>query len=67
MLIFVGLKKVTSDMQTHKNSALRTGPAPFKAPVPAPASKVVAPVAAATAKPPVFTRDGKKWIIVRSY
>lgn len=53
-------------MQTHKNSALRTGPAPFKAPVPAPASKVVAPVAAATAKPPVFTRDGKKWIIVSS-
>lgn len=66
MFISVGLKKVTSDMQTHKNSALRTGPAPFKAPVPAPASKVVAPVAAATAKPPVFTRDGKKWIIVRS-
>lgn len=65
MHIFAGLKKVTSDMQTHKNSALRTGPAPFKAPVAAPASKVAAPAAAAAAKPPVFTRDGKKWIIVR--
>lgn len=59
----IGLKKVTSDMQTHKNTALRSGPAPFKAPVslPSPGSRPSAPVAD---KPPVFTRDGKKWLIV---
>ncbi|KAJ6648532.1 Adenylyl cyclase-associated protein 1, partial [Pseudolycoriella hygida] len=62
-LFYQGLKKVTSDMQTHKNTALRAGPAPFKAPVslPPPSSRVPAPVAD---KPPVFTRDGKKWLIV---
>lgn len=57
-----GLKKVTSDMQTHKNTALRSGPAPFKAPVslPSPGNRAPAPAAD---KPPVFTRDGKKWLI----
>ncbi|XP_059617008.1 adenylyl cyclase-associated protein 1 isoform X1 [Phlebotomus argentipes] len=58
------LKKVSADMQTHKNPGLRSGPAPFKAPksVTAPAG---APKAATDAfnKPPVFSRDGKKWII----
>lgn len=50
-------------MQTHKNPSLRTGPAPFKSPAAAaPSSKAVAPVAA-PAKEPVFTRDGKKWLI----
>ncbi|XP_013107816.2 uncharacterized protein LOC106087344 isoform X1 [Stomoxys calcitrans] len=54
------LKKVTADMQTHKNPTLRTGPAPFKTPtqfgsISKPAVDVV--------KPPVFTRDGKKWLI----
>lgn len=62
-LYFVDLKKVTGDMQTHKNPSLRTGPAPFKSPAAAaaaaPSSKGVAPVA----KEPVFTRDGKKWLI----
>lgn len=57
------LKKVTSDMQTHKNTALREGPAPYKGPTPfkkAPeAVKVVAPIE----KEPVFSRDGKKWLI----
>jgi adenylyl cyclase-associated protein len=59
------LKKVTSDMQTHKNPSLRSGPAPFKGPgdsKPAIAVKPVTSSAPAT-KPPVFTRDGKKWII----
>lgn len=51
------LKKVTSEMQTHKNTTLRAGPAPFKAPV---RSEVVA----AAEKQPVFTREGKKWLIV---
>lgn len=56
-----GLKRVTADMQTHKNTTLRTGPAPFKTPTAAvkPNAKPVAPID----KPPVFTRDGKKWLI----
>lgn len=55
-----GLKRVTADMQTHKNTTLRSGPAPFKAPT-ASVKPVAKPVE--TAKPPVFTRDGKKWLI----
>lgn len=61
------LKKVTSEMQTHKNPSLRTGPAPFKAPVVSGNSigpmKTVPPANAPIDKPPVFTRDGKKWLI----
>lgn len=56
------LKKVTPDMQTHKNTTLRSGPAPFKAPTttttPVSASKPIAQT-----KTPVFNRDGKKWLI----
>ena len=62
-----GLKKVTKDMQTHKNPALRsqTGskinstPKPFSASKPAapkPVSKFAAPK-----KEPVCELDGKKW------
>ncbi|XP_076229065.1 adenylyl cyclase-associated protein 1 isoform X1 [Nomia melanderi] len=59
------LKKVTSEMQTHKNPSLRTGPAPFKAPIVDNAipSKTVPPASAPIDKPPVFTKDGKKWLI----
>ncbi|XP_017882135.1 adenylyl cyclase-associated protein 1 isoform X1 [Ceratina calcarata] len=59
------LKKVTSDMQTHKNPSLRTGPAPFKAPFVDSAlpTKAVPPANAPITKPPVFTRDGKKWLV----
>ncbi|XP_015119193.1 adenylyl cyclase-associated protein 1 [Diachasma alloeum] len=61
------LKKVTSDMQTHKNSSMRTGPAPFKAPVVSNSNtspmKTVPPASQPIDKPPVFTRDGKKWLI----
>lgn len=63
------LKKVTSDMQTHKNTNLRTGPAPFKAPAVSNSSapaKSSLPANAPIDKPPVFTRDGKKWIVVSS-
>lgn len=63
MLSLLDLKKVTSEMQTHKNPGLRSGPAPFKAPETGHSVKSVAP-AAPQVKPPVFTRDGKKWIIV---
>jgi adenylyl cyclase-associated protein len=57
------LKKVTSDMQTHKNPGLRSGPAPYKGPAPFKPAIAVKPVKAPTDKPPVFNRDGKKWII----
>lgn len=50
-------------MQTHKNSSLRTGPAPFKAPV-ADGGPVATGKTVNAEKPPVFVRDGKKWIIV---
>nr|CAG4650274.1 EOG090X08PR [Sida crystallina] len=58
-----GLKKVTSDMQTHKNPALRTtGPvaAPAK---PGVGPKPSAPAAAAPVKPPRLELDGKKWAV----
>lgn len=58
------LKKVTADMQTHKNPNLREGPAPYKAPGGGKPAIAVKPVSAPSAdKPPVFNRDGKKWII----
>ena len=61
---WLGLKKVTDDMKTHKNPALRQGPKPF---VPSPkASPVAAPksVAAPVSRPPKFALEAKKWIIV---
>lgn len=68
LFVVVGLRKVTPDMQTHKNPQLRQGPAPFKAAPAArapPAKQLPQPGAGALDKPPVFTRDGKKWLIVR--
>ncbi|XP_073957918.1 adenylyl cyclase-associated protein 1 isoform X2 [Choristoneura fumiferana] len=63
-LVWSGLRKVTSDMQTHKNPQLRQGPAPFKpAHAAAPGKSLPAPGAGAVDKPPVFARDGKKWLI----
>lgn len=56
------LKKVTSDMQTHKNPALRDGPTPFKKTTTSTVSSV-APKVNSVVKDPVFTRDGKKWLI----
>lgn len=59
-----GLKKVTADMQTHKNTTLRSGPAPFVTPQPfkAGGAPAIAPKPV-QAKPPVFMQDGKKWKI----
>ncbi|KAL1493312.1 hypothetical protein ABEB36_011390 [Hypothenemus hampei] len=51
------LKKVTSDMQTHKNPTLKQGAAPFRGPGSNAASGLQPD------KPPVFTREGKKWRI----
>ncbi|RUS88919.1 hypothetical protein EGW08_003358 [Elysia chlorotica] len=59
-----GLRKVTDDMKTHKNPALRQGPAPFKSTQPKPASPKPAPKPAAQpAKPPVTELQGKKWVV----
>lgn len=71
-----GLKKVSDDMKTHKNPALRAGstvtsstgvragPAPFKATAPKTAPKPGSkPTAAPAAKPPVFELQDKKWIV----
>ncbi|XP_046560993.1 adenylyl cyclase-associated protein 1-like [Haliotis rubra] len=60
-----GLKKVSDDMKTHKNPALRQGPAPFKAvgppkPAPKPEAKV-AP--AAVSRPPLTQLQDKKWVV----
>ena len=59
-----GLKKVTADMQTHKNPNLRGSSM-----VPAGAVKSSSPkpaafkAAAAPAKPPKFELEGKKWVV----
>ncbi|CAH2102399.1 unnamed protein product [Euphydryas editha] len=59
------LRKVTSEMQTHKNPQLRQGPAPFKAAAPKVPTKALPTPGAGVLpdKPPVFSRDGKKWLI----
>lgn len=66
LIIHIGLRKVTSDMQTHKNPQLRKGPAPFKPAASSAPLKALPQPGAGTLpdKPPVFTRDGKKWLIV---
>jgi adenylyl cyclase-associated protein len=53
-------------MQTHKNTALRAGPAPFKAPV---VSNTHRPVSAPKPieKTPSLYKDGKKWIVVSGF
>lgn len=53
------LKKVSSDMQSHKNPNLRTGPTPYKSPAGSAVNNVGVARPAVT-KPPVFNRDGKK-------
>lgn len=57
-----GLKKVSSDMQTHKNPNLRAGNT-----VPAGTANSNhsggGAVKAPTVKPPKFTLEGKKWIV----
>lgn len=60
LFLIVGLKKVTADMQTHKNPNLRSGPAPYKAPQ---QFKSVDSKPVPVVKPPSFYQDGKKWII----
>ena len=61
---FSGLKKVTADMQTHKNPSLRDN-APIVAPKPKAGSPPAAAVAAKAApqRPPRFELEGKKWAV----
>nr|CAG4646377.1 EOG090X08PR [Macrothrix elegans] len=62
-----GLKKVTADMQTHKNPNLRTGPTPFSkpnvAPKPGHGGSPGLAVAKPADKPPRKELEGKKWMI----
>jgi len=55
-----GLKKVTADMQTHKNPSIRAGST-----VPAKQAPTAdsGPKAPSAAKPPKFVLEGKKWIV----
>merc|ERR1711997_614373 len=57
-----GLKKVTADMQTHKNPGLRDSK-----PIPAKEKKSVSPpkygASTAPQKPPKFGLEGKKWVV----
>lgn len=60
-----GLKKVTSDMQTHKNPSLRSGAVVPASGKPAISTKPSPPLAGApTVRPPRMELDGKKWIVV---
>ncbi|KAL8558490.1 hypothetical protein ACOMHN_059231 [Nucella lapillus] len=63
--VTTGLRKVTDDMKTHKNPALRQGPAPFKTSVPKPvaAPKPTAAAKATPAKPPLTELQNKKWVV----
>lgn len=56
------LKRVTPDMQTHKNTTMRSGPAPFKAPVVSSSHKPVSSPKP-NDKPPTLYKEGKKWIV----
>ena len=62
MPVFAALKKVTADMQTHKNPNLKVS-GPTGGPTGGHAVNNVA-AKPAVVKAPVFNRDGKKWIIV---
>lgn len=65
--VISALKKVTADMQTHKNPDLRfNSPQPFKpttTPKPG-AGKAASPTKQQQVKPPRCALEGKKWIVV---
>lgn len=62
-----GLKKVTADMQTHKNPNLRSGPGPIPSAKPGigpkPGSGPAAQFGKPADKPPRKELEGKKWMI----
>lgn len=57
---------MTDDMKTHKNPALRSGPAPFKPPTAAKPVAAAKPAAVSkpVSKPPLVELQGKKWVVV---
>jgi adenylyl cyclase-associated protein len=57
-----GLRKVTDDMKTHKNPTLRAGDT-VPAKTSAGSSSPRAGATTATAKPPKFALEGKKWMV----
>ena len=59
-----GLKKVTDDMKTHKNPALRTGPKPFVAPKPGAQTSPNADKKEVKHNPKLELVGGKKWAVV---
>ncbi|CAG5105109.1 Oidioi.mRNA.OKI2018_I69.chr1.g1842.t2.cds [Oikopleura dioica] len=61
--ITAGLKKVTSDMQTHKNTALRKTSQVNSSAKPYSAPKPKSVVKTEVVKDPVFELDSKKWMI----
>ena len=59
----LGLKKVTADMQTHKNTALRKTSQVNSSAKPYSAPKPKSIVKTEVVKDPVFELDGKKWMV----
>lgn len=57
-----GLKHVSDDQKTHKNSSLRSQSAPIKTKTP---ERVTSPKAAPPKKAPLIELEGKKWRVVR--
>jgi len=58
-----GLRKVTSDMQTHKNPNLRTGPSPAVAKPNLATKPAGSSVSAAPSRPARKELEGKKWMV----
>lgn len=57
-----GLKHVSDDQKTHKNSSLRSQAAPSKTKT---SERGTAPKAAPSKKAPLLELEGKKWRVVR--
>lgn len=65
--IFLGLRKVTDDMKTHKNKELRASSVVKAGEVktkPAPKYGSSSSASSVTKKPPVLALQGKKWVVV---
>jgi len=58
-----GLRKVTDDIKTHKNSALRQAAAGKPMPSPKPSIAAKPPPQKPAANPPKCALESKKWIV----
>jgi len=65
LYLYIGLKKVTNDMKTHKNPELRKHhvPVPYK-PKTAAFKPMGKAATKAPAQPPKLALEGKKWVVV---